>query len=229
MLGAFYYWLPKITGRMLSERLGRWNFWVMFVGFNVGFFPMHIAGLLGMPRRIYTYPSGMGWDASNLISTLGAYLFAVGVLLFIVNFFWSLRNGETAGNNPWDAASLEWSVSSPPPQYNFAVIPTVRSRDPLWEDRLGIPARSSLDTGPVLDVGRETTSTRPLDANDVRVLHMPEDSLWPLIVALALLVLFYGLLLRGWWIALAGAIVLFIAISGWLWPTDVTAEQEALS
>jgi cytochrome c oxidase subunit I+III len=229
VLGAFYYWLPKITGRMLNEKLGQWNFWVMFVGFNVGFFPMHIAGLLGMPRRIYTYPSGMGWDTSNLISTLGAYLFAVGVLLFIVNFFWSLRNGEVAGDNPWDAASLEWSVSSPPPEYNFAVIPTVRSRDPLWEDRLGIPARSSIGTGPVLDVGRETTSTRPLDADDVRVLHMPEDSLWPLIVGLALLLMFYALLLRGWWIALASGIVLFIAISGWLWPSDITAEKEALS
>ena len=229
VIGAFYYWLPKMTGRMLNERLGRWNFWVMYIGFNVGFFPMHIAGLLGMPRRIYTYPSGMGWETSNLISSLGAYLFAVGVVLFIVNYFWSRRHGEPAGDNPWDAASLEWSVSSPPPEYNFAVIPTVRSRDPLWEDRLGVPARSAIDSGPVLDAGRETTSTRPLDANDVRVLHMPEDSLWPLIVSLALLVIFYGALTQGWWVALAGGIVLFIAISGWMWPTDITADKEATS
>src|SRR5665213_83956 len=136
VMGAFYFWLPKMTGRMLSERLGRWVFWLMFVGMNVAFFPMHIAGMLGMPRRVFTYPSGLGWDLPNLITTIGAFLFAAAVALFLFDFLRSLRVGAVAGDNPWDAPTLEWSVSSPPPAYNFTVLPTVRSPYPLWESRL---------------------------------------------------------------------------------------------
>jgi hypothetical protein len=108
----------------------------MFIGFNLGFFPMHISGLLGMPRRIYTYSEGMGWDWVNLVTTAGSFLFGLGVLIFIWNVIKSLRHGEAAGDNPWDAPTLEWATTSPPPPYNFAVIPTVASRHPLWEDRL---------------------------------------------------------------------------------------------
>ena len=108
----------------------------MFIGFNAGFFPMHIAGLLGMPRRIYTYPSRMGWDEVNLITTVGSFIFAVGVLIFLVNVVLSLKRGVRAGANPWDAPTLEWAVSSPPPAYNFATIPTIASRHPLWEGRI---------------------------------------------------------------------------------------------
>jgi cytochrome c oxidase subunit I len=134
LFGAFYYWLPKITGRMLNEPLGWWNFWVMLLGFNLAFFPMHISGLLGMPRRYYTYEPGLGWDTYNMLSTIGAFLFATGILLFIINWLWSMRYGAEAGDNPWDANTLEWATSSPPPPYNFRVIPTVRSRDPLWDE-----------------------------------------------------------------------------------------------
>ncbi len=219
VMAGFYYWLPKITGKMLDERLGQWNFWVMFIGFNVGFFPMHIAGLLGMPRRIYTYPAGLGWGMTNLIESIGSYLFAVGVLLFIVNFFRSQRSGANAGPNPWDASSLEWATTSPPPPYNFAVIPTVRSREPLWEERLGLPSRSTTDDKPVLDEGRLTLGTTPLDGAPFAVLRMPEDSLWPVALAAALLLLFYGLLVARWEMTFVGGALVLACIVGWLWPT----------
>jgi heme/copper-type cytochrome/quinol oxidase subunit 1 len=218
VIAAVYYWFPKMTGRMMSERLGRWNFWVMFIGFNLGFFPMHISGLLGMPRRIYTYSGGLGWDTANLVTSIGAYVFAIGVLLFFINVIRSRRDGAIADDNPWDASTLEWSVPSPPPEYNFLVIPTVRSRDPLWEDRLATAERSSVREGPTLAEGRETLATTPLDAELARVLHMPEDTLIPLALALVTLVLFYGLLLRAWWVAGAAVFGLYIVINIWLWP-----------
>jgi cytochrome c oxidase subunit 1/cytochrome c oxidase subunit I+III len=218
VIGAFYFWLPKMTGRMLSERLGRWNFWVMFVGFNVAFLPMHLTGLMGMPRRIYTYPTGLGWDTLNLITTIGSFVFALGLLLFLVNVWWSRRNGVVAGPNPWGAPTLEWSIPSPPPPYNFAVIPTVESRHPLWEAELGEGARSRLEVGPTLDQGRETLGTSALDAEPEQVLRMPEDSLWPLLLGLALTVTAYGLLVGGWWIAAAGGALSIVSVGGWLWP-----------
>jgi cytochrome c oxidase subunit I+III len=132
LFGAFYYWFPKFTGRMLDEKLGKWNFWLFFVGFNVTFFPMHYLGLIGMPRRVYTYQPGLGWDLWNFIATIGAYMIALSVLLFIVNVVRSLRSGRIAGDNPWHASTLEWATSSPPPTYNFAAIPCVDSLVPLW-------------------------------------------------------------------------------------------------
>ncbi len=220
VIAGFYFWLPKMTGRLLSERLGRWNFWTIFIGFNLGFFPMHIAGLLGMPRRIYTYPAGLGWDTVNLVTTIGSYLFAVGVLLFLINVLWSLRRGPLAGPNPWDGSTLEWSVSSPPPAYNFAILPTVSSRHPLWEDRLGEPGgRSPLKEGPVLADGRETLGVSSLDAEPNEILTMPEDSLYPLLLALSLLATFYGLLASAWWLAIVGGALGIAFTAGWLWPT----------
>jgi cytochrome c oxidase subunit 1/cytochrome c oxidase subunit I+III len=224
VIAGFYFWLPKMTGRMLSERLGRWNFWVMFVGFNLGFFPMHIAGLLGMPRRIYTYPAGIGWTTVNLVTTIGSYVFAVGVLLFLVNLVWSFRRGPPAGPNPWDAPTLEWATSSPPPAYNFAVLPSVGSRHPLWEHRLSGASGGAVDRGPELAEGRETLGVTPLDAEPSEVLVMPGDSLFPFLLAVAMLVAFYGLLTGIWGLALAGGLGLIVATMGWLWPTDLTAE-----
>ena len=219
VIAGFYYWLPKMTGRMLNERLGRWNFWTMFLGFNLGFFPMHIAGLLGMPRRIYTYPAGLGWGTVNLVTTIGAYVFAVGVVLFLVNVFRSLRRGPPAGPNPWDAPTLEWATSSPPPAYNFEVLPSVGSRHLLWEDRLREgTARSVLDRGPALDEGRETLGVTPLDAEPSEILTMPEDSLYPFLLALSLLATFYGLLTGVWALAIAGGVLVLAMTIGWLWP-----------
>jgi cytochrome c oxidase subunit 1/cytochrome c oxidase subunit I+III len=219
VIGGIYYWFPKMTGRLMSERIGRWNFWTMFLGFNIGFFPMHIVGLMGMPRRIYTYAPGLGWDTINLITTLGAFAFAIGVLLFLINVFLSARSGKLAGPNPWDAPTLEWSVPSPAPVYNFAIIPVVASRHPLWEDRLNeSPERSSLTRGYLLNQGRETLATTVLDAEPDLILEMPGDSYAPLVLALALGVLFVGLILHSALCTGLGGIAIVIAILVWLWP-----------
>jgi cytochrome c oxidase subunit 1/cytochrome c oxidase subunit I+III len=219
VIGGTYYWFPKFTGRLMNERLGRWNFWIMFIGFNIGFFPMHIAGLLGMPRRIYTYSATMGWTTVNAVISGGSYLFAIGVLLFLVNLVRSARRGAPSGPNPWDAASLEWSVASPPPSYNFAVIPTVASRYPLWEDRLtGVAGRSSISEGMLLDHGRETVGTTMLDAEPDVILRMPGDSLAPLLLALAMAAIFVGLLLHSWLGAGIAATIMLLAAIAWLWP-----------
>jgi cytochrome c oxidase subunit 1 len=133
LFGAFYYWYPKMSGRMYNEALGKCHFWLFIIGFHLTFDFMHIPGLLGMPRRIYTYEPGRGWEVWNFIVTVGAFLQAAGVLVFVVNLLWSLRKGDIAGNDPWDAWTLEWSTSSPPPDYDFAATPVVRSRRPLWD------------------------------------------------------------------------------------------------
>jgi cytochrome c oxidase subunit I len=234
VMAALYFWVPKITGRMLGERLGRWNFWTMFIGMNIAFFPMHIAGILGMARRVYTYPAGTGLELPNLITSVGAAVFVAGVLLFLINFAMSIRWGALAGPNPWDAATLEWSVSSPPPPYNFAVIPTIRSRDPLWEGRvigeppLPVPERSSVFSGPVLDDGRQTMTTSAIDAEQPVPQTMPEDSPWPLVLALAIAAACYGLLFGVLGLVAAGVAGIAIAIAAWLWPhggTGPTAPQ----
>ncbi len=133
LFAAFYYWFPKMSGRMYNETLGKWHFWLFFIGFHLTFDFMHIPGLLGMPRRIYTYEAGRGWDIWNLICTIGVFFQIVATLLFIGNLLWSYFNGKAAGNDPWDAWTLEWSTSSPPTEYNFAKIPVVKSRRPLWD------------------------------------------------------------------------------------------------
>jgi len=133
LFAAFYYWYPKFIGRMLSERLGKFHFWLFVIGFHMTFDVMHIPGILGMPRRIYTYEPGRGWDTLNLIVTIGAFIQAVAILIFVWNLISSYWKGVKAGNDPWDAWTLEWSVTSPPPGYNFATIPVVASRRPLWD------------------------------------------------------------------------------------------------
>ena len=133
IFAGLYYWYPKMFGRKMSEPLGVWHFWLHTLGFNLTFFGMHIVGILGMPRRIYTYASGQGWDVLNLISTIGAFLIALSVLLFIINWFANLRGGEVAGDNPWGGATLEWATSSPPPPHNFDKIPVVHGLNPLWD------------------------------------------------------------------------------------------------
>jgi cytochrome c oxidase subunit 1/cytochrome c oxidase subunit I+III len=229
VVGGIYYWFPKITGRMMSERLGKWSFWVMFIGFNVGFFPMHILGLAGMPRRVYTYPSGLGWGSWNMVATLGSYLFAIGNAMFLVNVWISLKRGKAAGRNPWGAPSLEWSTSSPPPVYNFAVIPTVASRYPLWEGYMDDDedtGGSTIHEGLLLDHGRETIGTTMLDAEPAVILKMPGDTYTPLLLALALTLLFVGLLAQAWSAVGAGVLLTLLATIAWLWPQRKLSQIE---
>ncbi len=227
VVGATYFWFPKMTGRFLDEKLGRWNFWTMFLGFNLAFFPMHISGLLGMPRRVYTYADGMGWDTLNLITTIGSFVFAIGVLLLFVNVVKSLRAGAPAPADPWDAGTLEWSVPSPPPPYNFSVIPTVASRHPLWDGRLSESGViSSIDHGMLLDQGKETVATSPLDASPDMILEMPEDTAAPFVLTLGTSLMFVGLLLKAWPLAIAGAAVAALSILWWLWPRRELRERE---
>ncbi len=226
--GAVYYWFPKMTGRLMDERLGYWNFWTMFVGFNVCFMPMHTLGLLGMPRRIYTFAPGMGWDIQNLIVSIGAFVFAFGILLLLVNIALSLKRGRPSGDNPWGAPTLEWSVPSPPPSYNFAVIPIVASRHPLWEEQLAEGSqRSSLVKGLLLDHGRETVGTSALDGEPNLILEMPTDTIAPFALAVGLSILFSGALFQAWWVAGLGVMACAAALVLWFWPRRVHADMEA--
>src|SRR5262249_50457287 len=133
IFAGLYYWYPKAFGRMLDKKLGLWHFWLFIIGFHLTFDPQHIAGILGMPRRIYTYDAGRGWEIYNLISSIGAVFQAAGLLCLVANLLLSWRKGKLAGDDPWDAWTLEWTTTSPPPEYNFETLPTVRSRRPLWD------------------------------------------------------------------------------------------------
>ena len=133
LFAGMYYWYPKVTGRLLDERLGRWHFWLFTIGLQVTFIPMHFLGFLGMPRRIYTYAPNRGWDLLNLICTVGVFVQMAGIAIWVWNVLRSARLGEPAGDDPWDAWTLEWATTSPPPEYNFEKIPVVRSSRPLWD------------------------------------------------------------------------------------------------
>jgi cytochrome c oxidase subunit 1 len=212
LFGAFYYWFPKITGRMLSERLGRWNFWLFLIGFNVTFFPMHLLGLQGMPRRVYTYGAEMGWSGLNALASLGALTIAVSMLLFVVNVWRSLRHGAPAGADPWGAGTLEWSTASPPPACNFAAIPVVAGRDPLWEPG----ARPAYVSGLSVD-SREVLLTTVVDARPESRESFPEPTLWPMLSALATTVLFIGSIFTPWAVVWA-SVPVGIALTVWFWP-----------
>jgi cytochrome c oxidase subunit 1/cytochrome c oxidase subunit I+III len=204
-----------MTGRLLDETLGRWQFWLFFIGFNVTFFPMHLLGLEGMPRRMWTYPAGMGWSGMNLIATIGAWTIGLSVLLFIVNVWRSWRHGQVSTADPWGGGTLEWSTAAPPPPHNFDVLPIVRGRDPLWES-VGGDARIACVSGLAADA-REVLLTTALDARpDLRMLF-PSPSPWPLISALATTLLFIGSIFTPnaviW-----GSVPVAIALIAWFWP-----------
>lgn len=219
VMGGLYTWFPKMTGRLLDERLGRWNFWTVFLGFNLAFLPMHWTGLAGMPRRIYTYPDGVGWSAVNLVTTIGAFLLAIGVLLLVINIVVSRKRGLPAGPDPWGGPTLEWSIPSPPPAYDFEVIPAVASRHPLWEKELSEAAgKSSMKRGLRLDDGKEMLTTTALDAEPDAIVKMPEDSIAPLLVALAAAMFCAGALVLSWIVAAVGLGLLVLSLLAWLWP-----------
>jgi cytochrome c oxidase subunit 1 len=212
LIGAIYYWFPKFTGRMLSERAGRWNFWLFFIGFNITFLPMHWLGIAGMPRRIYTYQAGLGWDAANLVATVGSWLIGLSVLVFVANVWRSLRHGERAGDNPWHAPSLEWAAASPPRPYGFREVPVVTGRHPLWPIDAVLPVMTGLRTD-----RREVLLTSGVDATPRIRWAMPDPAITPLWAALALTVTFVWSIFTPWGFVL-GAIPTGIALAAWFWP-----------
>jgi cytochrome c oxidase subunit I+III len=231
IFAALYYWLPKYTGRLFDERLGRWNFWLMFIGFHVAFFPQHIVGLLGMPRRYYTYPPEFGWDIYNLISTIGAFILASGVFIFVVNFFYSKKQGEIAGANPWGADSLEWALSSPPLNYGFSALPIVRSRHPLWDqDNLaeGGERIQKIVHGfarwPLKWRGAMITST--VEGKPEEIFRVSGPSLWPFVTAVGLVIIFAAEIFALRAVSLLGIATLIIGIVGWNWPESVPTTDE---
>jgi cytochrome c oxidase subunit 1/cytochrome c oxidase subunit I+III len=224
IFGGIHYWFPKITGRMLNERLARFAFWVFFIGFNLTFFPMHVAGLLGMPRRVYTYEPGLGWDAVNLIETIGAFVLATGILLTAINVLVSRRSGREAGPDPWGANTLEWATTSPPQHYNFPVIPRVSSADPNWDIADRAEDAMTMNEGEWILPGHETPATTNMDAELDKVLEMPSESPWPLALAASLGVFFLLGLLDHWVAAGASLVLVAGALVGWHWTEP---EEEA--
>jgi cytochrome c oxidase subunit 1 len=221
IFGGIYYYFPKMTGRMMSEKLGDWHFWLSFIGMNLTFFPMHFAGLYGMPRRIYTYDAGQGWELFNMMSTAGTGILFVAMLFFIYNFVVSYRKGPVSGNDPWLAPTLEWSIPSPPPEYNFARIPKVTSRSPLWDLKAPqlnaeVPHTERGDTRVDVDIASKHTGHNhggfvgnvPKQAAEAGMhieeatgksakdlgIPMPNPTIKPLICALGMNIMFTGLL-----------------------------------
>ncbi|MFN2564912.1 MAG: cytochrome c oxidase subunit I [Gemmatimonadaceae bacterium] len=212
LFAAFYYWFPKVTGRMLSDTAGKWHFWLMLVGVNVAFFPMHQLGLEGMPRRVYTYLEETGWGDLNFVATVGAATIALSVAIFLANALWSWRAGPAAGDDPWAADTLEWATRSPPPSYSFAHIPVVESREPLWTTGYELPVVAGLRAD-----RPEVLLTTALDALPDSRHKMPGPSIWPLLLALAVGVTLIVLIFTPWGLPI-GTVLGFAAFAGWVWP-----------
>ncbi len=218
LLGGLYYWFPKVTGRMYYERVGKVSFWIAFAGTAITFMPMHIAGLLGMPRRQWTYPADVGWGTTNLIETLGSYLLAAGLALVFINLALSLRRGKPAGSDPFGGDTLEWATTSPPPPYNFVVIPTVTSPYPMWDRRDRDEDLRRVREGElVLDEGHQTPASTVVDGELDEVLDMPSDSPWPITLAGFLALVFVFLLTGHWTTALVFAGAVAVVLGAWHW------------
>lgn len=218
LLAGVSYWYPKLTGCTLLEGPSRWAFWLVFVGFNVTFFPLHELGFRGMPRRVYTYLPNLGWDLLNLVATIGAYVMALGFLIFLANVFLSGLRPRRAGRDPWGADSLEWATASPPPLYNFAAVPIIRGRHPLWEP--GGIGGEGIEGLELYDPGfprRETLATTVLDAEPEYRRTLPGPTVWPLALAGSLAVAVIGSMIDLWLIPV-GAVMALISMIGWLRP-----------
>ena len=209
--GAFYYWWPKMFGHHLNEKMGKWNFWLMMIGFNLTFGPQHILGLQGMPRRVYTYLPGYGWSLWNMVSTIGSYILALSVLLFLINVVVSRRKAHAAGQftcepDPWDARTLEWITSSPPPEFDFYEIPDVQDLDEAWHRKYAEDEHGRLV--------RVSKMEDVMDKPTGRVPHMPSPSYWPIVAAFGMMLLGYGIIFNLGLCAVGG-FVLFVALMAW--------------
>jgi cytochrome c oxidase subunit I+III len=220
LLGGLYMWFPKMFGRMLNDRLGTIGFWLLFIGFNMTFFPMHILGLMGMPRRIYTYPTELGWGGLNLLASVGAGLIALSLTMYLINILLSLRRGAVAGSDPWGGESLEWATTSPPPPYNFEPGPTVSGHSPMWHHDPEQPVVVGLAAEK-----REVLITHVLDAEPDHVTEFPGNSIWPLVTAVTVSALFIGSIFTPWAV-IYGSIPVFIALVAWFWPRKGVSPRE---
>jgi cytochrome c oxidase subunit I len=259
LFAGIYYWWPKFTGWMLNERLGKWNFWLMLIGFNLTFAPFHILGMQGMPRRIYQYQRGLGWDFWNLVSTIGAFTIALSVLVFIYNVAHSRRRRVMAGSDPWDGRTLEWTIPSPVPPHNFDEIPIVRSQDPFWHEKYVegqdgrlVPVLAGGSNGPGavdrggddLAEGRPAVSSAEREADEgfhdaeegeragpgthgsaQGGIHMPSPSFYPILAALGLPLIAYGLIYSTWLIA-DGVLAVLVGLYGWAMEPPAEPEPE---
>jgi cytochrome c oxidase subunit I+III len=214
LFGAIYYWFPKFTGRMLSEKAGVANFILLFVGFNLVFFPMHILGIDGMPRRVYTYMADTGWGDLNMLGTVGAFVMGLGAIVFISNVLYSMRRGELAGENPWGADTLEWSISSPPRPYAFQNIPVVEGRHALWERKEPATVVTGLHTNV-----REVLCTTIHDASPEHRYSLNGPSIFPFILAVVTGCTFTGFMFTPWSIP-AGMFATFVVLFGWFWSNS---------
>ena len=218
IFGGFYYWMPKVFGRMLDERLGKINFWTFLIGFNLTFFPMHLLGLYGMPRRTYRYDEGLGWEGMNQIVSIGGFILAFSVLVFLVNVIVSLtlKRGAPAGDDPWDGRTLEWSISSPPPEYNFAEVPEIESRDDFWHRKYTEDDEGHLLPLPSGGAAAAAAShSSPADETGGHGIHMPSPSIYPLVLAAGLLPIGYAAVFMSWIPLIVGVVIIAFAMYAW--------------
>ena len=219
LVAGLYYWLPHVSGRMPSDRMGLWGFWLTFIGFNATFLLMHLTGLLGMPRRVYTYEAGLGWDWLNLLSSIGGFVMAAGIAMITLDLALHFRHGRPAPRNPWRADTLEWATDSPPASYNFASLPDVDSRHPLWAH----PALPETIAGGELGLPgaahgrRETWGSDAVSGRVREIVHLPGNSWLPLLISLALAVVCVSLLVRAYGLALVGVLGALAGILRWSW------------
>jgi cytochrome c oxidase subunit 1 len=209
-VGGFYFYWPKVFGYKLNETLGKWNFWLMLLGFNLTFGPMHILGLQGMSRRVYTYDANYGFDVWNKVATVGAFTLAASVAFFLFNIFWSYKKSKTMENpgpDPWDARTIEWMIPSPTPEYNFDPIPTVTHLDEFWYRKYG-----ETEDGRLVRVAATEDVCQPVHDADV---HLPAPSYWPLVTAVSLPIIAYGLIF-SLWLCVIGGLVLITGLWGWV-------------
>jgi cytochrome c oxidase subunit 1 len=220
LFGAFYLWFPKWTGRMLNVAAGWWHLALFVIGFNMTFWPMHNLGLRGMTRRRYTYPAETGWMTLNMIATIGAFLMGIAVLVFIINVLWSRRRGRVAGNNPWEAGTLEWATTSPPPKYNFMYPPTAQGREPVWENSPDAPVVTGLNRD-----RRQVLITTTFDAAPDHRYDLAGESIWPFLLAVGVgATLMLGGIFNPWYVVpcvIFDTLVLF----GWFWSATTLREH----
>jgi cytochrome c oxidase subunit 1 len=220
LMGAVYYWFPKIAGRMLDERLGKVNFWLLLVGFNVTFFPMHLLGFQGMPRRVYTYPAEMGWGAMNLLSSAGAVVLVLGGAVFLFNLVRGYLRGAVAMDNPWNADTLEWATSSPPPVYNFLEIPVVEGQNALWDRTALAPIVAGIRKD-----RREALVTDVMDAEPSNKTVFPSPSIWPFACAVVTSAFFVTSIFTPWAVPIF-VVPIAITLIGWFWPSGEEREED---